>query len=225
MATLKHQNKWLNGWDPSKFKEIHFTRNLHGNVTMILDEWDPTVEEDGTIRAFRTSDDQIFVIIGENTLYANEDSSYMFAELIQCELIDGLHLINTKNVSVFDYAFEYCGENANFFTINGMEKWDTSNVQTAYGMFYSTGLKATIWSIGNLSSWNTAKIQDMGSMFYFAGHHAKTFDIGDLSKWNTENVTIMRRMFYCAGYCATNWSVGDLSTWDVSNVTDMSNMF
>ena len=225
MATLKHQNKWLNGWNPYKFKEIHFTCNLHGNVTMILDEWDPTVEEDGTIRAFHTSDDKIFVIIGENTLYANEDSSYMFAELIQCELIDGLHLINTKNVQNFASAFKHCGANANFFTINGLEKWDVSNVTNMSSMFCGTGHDAKTWSVGDLSAWNVSSVTSMSYMFNGAGYSAPTWSVGDLSAWNVSNVTDMSWMFYYAGFYATTFSVGDLSAWNVSNVTDMYTMF
>lgn len=149
-------------------KEIHIAREEpareYGDEIAFF--WDPTAEEDGGVVAYLTSmTNQLWIIIGENNLYAHEDSSYLFAGFKCCNKIDGLELLNTTKVRNFHAAFDCCGEYAKEFIVNGMENWDTSNVTDMSCMFYGSGANANKWEIGDISGWNVSNVKECQNMF------------------------------------------------------------
>ena len=195
--------------------EVHFVRAMPKNVGSIVEIFCPVLKADGGVLAFITDKNQLWVTVGDNKLYANEDSSAMFGYLPNIHLIDGLDLIDTSHVKNFTGAFARCGESADNFTLVGLEHWDTSNVKDMSLMFFRAGHQATHWDIGNISKWNTSKVENMRDMFSDIATKADSFRI-DLSAWNVSSVKYMDYMFRGSGENAFDWNVGDLSNWNVS---------
>ena len=226
--TLKANSHWNTEGVRRVASQIHIARELPKKISItrdILECWHPTIEEDDGVVAYLTRNYSLWIVIGDNELYANEDSSYLFMGFNNCCTIDGLDLINTQNVQSFDSAFAYCGCNAKMFSIKGIEKWNTSSVRNMWRMFTFTGYYARKWDIGDLSGWDTSNVTDMSFMFCNAGYSATIWNIGILSNWNVANVINMTCMFMRAGYNADSFDIGDLSRWNIANVSYMENMF
>ena len=123
----------------------------------------------------------------------------MFCHLQDLETINGIHNLNTENVTDMSDMFSYCP---------ALKTIDVSNLNTASvtnmsSMFcYDTNLQQ-IWG---LSYFNTANVTDMGYMF--AG--CSSLVTLDVSSFNTQKVTIIASMFSnCTSlttiYCANTW--------------------
>lgn len=163
--------------------EVHFVRAMPKNVGSIVEIFCPVLKADGGVLAFLTDKNQLWVTVGDNKLYANEDSSAMFGYMPNIHLIDGLDLIDTSNVKNFTGAFAGCGKSSDSFKLVGLEHWDTSNVKNMAFMFYYAGHQATHVDIGNISKWNTRQVENMRNMFDNVATKADSFRI-DLSTWN-----------------------------------------
>ena len=166
-----------------------------------------------------------------NEVYFNEDSSYMFANLMTLEDIDfskfnSFNLINMSYMfSLFNYL-EYIEEDGTMgayhlendevspcLTNLDLSIFDTSNVIDMTGTFMGLTNLTNL----NLKNLDTSNVEKMS--FMFEEMHSLTSL--DLSSFNTFNVIDMRNMFSDMN----NLNSLDLSSFDTSNVTNMSFMF
>ena len=192
--------------------------------------WDVSEAQDGSIMAWaeENGNGTYKVYIGSNdTIYANPDSSYLFANIgyssdcTATETITNLNLLNTSKVTNMRRMFNYTG----YETMTSLDlgnNFDTSKVTDMSSMFSYTGYKsmATL-DLGNY--FDTSNVRDMEYMFIHTGYTAMTsLDLGD--KFDTSNVTDMSYMFRNTGYTAMiSMNLGD--QFDTSNVTNMEHMF
>ena len=185
--------------------------------------WDVSAIQDKSIIAwYETSNDQgkLKVHIGSNDeIYANQDSSYLFAGIEGT--ITNIGLLNVSSVTKMKYMFCSVGYTA-MTSLNLGDKFDTSNVTDMSGMFAGTGYGAmTSLDLGD--KFDTSNVTNMEIMFLGTGHEAMTsLDLGD--KFNTSKVTNMSYMFNETGYTAMT-SLDLKDKFDTSNVTNMENMF
>ena len=196
--------------------------------TTVIDYWDVSAEQNGSVIAWYTDNDndgkyELF-LAQEDGVKANPDSSYAFYYFRNVENID-LSYFDISNVTNMSFMFYSVGYNAPTVTIGNLSNWDVSKVTNMYCMFSQLAYNSTSFNIGDLSNWNTKNVTDMSGMFSSIGYSSQSFNIGNLSNWNLSKVTSISSMFSNAGYNATTWSVGDLSGWDTSKVTDMYSIF
>lgn len=223
---LKPKNKWR---EPivdileDTITEVHFVRQLPENAKKAKMKWCPTIEEDDGVTAIVTVNDILYVVIGNNTLYANQNSRGMFQMLEYVTIIDGLELINTSKVENFEFAFGSVGEKAKTLSLCGLCDWDTSSATNMAEMFYNTGAYASQCYIGDLSNWNVSNVENMYGMFCYAAKSLKTSDgaigghliIGNIGKWDVSKVKNMTEMFYDT---SVNLCYGlDLSKWNIKS--------
>ena len=164
-----------------------------------LASWDVSANSDESVMAYvvtNSEDDTKYdlYIEADGNIYANFNSSYLFANLKGLESINNIDYLNTSKVTNMSSMFYSAGYNASTFDVN-LSNLNTSNVTNMSRMFREAGYNATTWSIGDLSGWNTSSVTNMSYMFYCAGKSAAMWNMGDLSDWNTSKVTNMSQMF------------------------------
>ena len=190
--------------------------------------WDVSEAQDESIMAWYTGTGPYKVYIGSNsTIYANENSQYLFAQIGSgdtckaTEVITNINLLNTSNVTNMNRAFLYTGKTA-MTSLDLGNNFDTSNVTDMGFMFVDTGYTA-MKTLDLGDKFNTSKVTTMENMFSGTGYTAMiSLDLGD--KFDTSNVTDMGYMFDGTGNKAmTSLNLGD--NFDTSKVTDMTHMF
>ena len=213
-----------------RIQNITFVDNISGaNDTA----WDVSEAQDGSIMAWYNwveSGTLYQVFIGSNeTIYANPDSSYLFANIGRAstckatEVITNMSLLDTSKVENMSYMFYYTGSTA-MTSLNLGDNFDTSNVTNMKSMFHDTGAMNMIEDLHLGDKFDTSNVTNMSQMFYFTGGSSdmKGIHLGD--KFNTSNVTDMSQMFYYTGHDnLLSLDLGD--QFDTSNVTNMSEMF
>ena len=141
---------------------------------------------------------------------ARPTSAYSwFQNMRSLETIEGLHNLNTSEVTNMASMFEECGK----LTSLDLSHFNTAKVTTMAKMFYFCDRLTSI----DLSHFNTAKVTDMFGMFDCCSELTSL----DLSSFNTANVTDMSMMFLRCNDLTTL----DLSSFNTSKVTNMSKMF
>ena len=192
-------------------------------------KWDVSAGNDGSIMAWYTtnsSNGALNVYIGGTTaIFANPDSSYLFANIgsaSKCtatEVIKGLDLVTTKRVTNMNHMFYNTGSNA-MTKLNLGTNFNTESVTNMGAMFYKCGYeKLTDFTLG--TKFNTSNVTNMTNMFQQFGA-ITVLDLGD--KFNTSKTTNMTSMFAgCGEYALTTLKLGD--KFDTSNVTTMDYMF
>ena len=174
----------------------------------------------GTINLYRDTTNGIVYILSPYRIYANANSSYMFANL---RGLTDLTLNNfyTANVTNMSYMFQYCGYTA-MEELNLGSNFDTSNVKDMRYMFQYCGYTA-MEELNLGSNFDTSNVTNMSSMFSNCGYTAMaSLDLGN--KFDTSNVTNMSYMFdSCGRMKMTSLNLG--SNFNTSNVTDMNYMF
>ena len=177
-------------------------------------EWDVSESGDGSIIAWTINSSAPYdVFIGSsNTIYANPDSSYLFAYIgtgSSCTnpyTITGLENLNTSKVTNMDSMFKNCGNNA-MTDLDLGDNFDTSNVTSMREMFHSCGSNAMV-NLNLGKNFNTKNVTDMTYMFNDCGYNAMTsLALGNL--FDTSNVTSMYAMFdNCGGQSMTSLDLG-----------------
>ncbi len=141
---------------------------------------------------------------------ARPTSAYSwFQNMRSLETIEGLHNLNTSEVTNMASMFEDCDK----LTSLDLSHFNTAKVTTMAKMFYFCDRLTSI----DLSHFNTAKVTDMFGMFDCCSELTSL----DLSSFNTANVTDMSMMFL---HC-NDLTTLDLSSFNTSKVTNMSKMF
>jgi len=148
-------------------------------------------------------------IQGEGKIKANKDSSYLFYNFKNVEVIEGLEYLDTSNVTNMQGMFASC----NSLLSIDLSNFDTSNVTNFQSMFSACGKLKEL----DVSSFNTSNLTNMHGMFQEC---SSLIDL-DVSHFDTSKVTSLYRLFY---KCNNLINI-DVSHFDTSNVTDMSGMF
>ena len=123
--------------------------------------------------------------------------------------IDGIHYLNTSNVTNMRDMFSSCSS----LTSLDVSGFNTQNVTDMYGMFYNCSSLKSL----DLSHFDTSNVLNMQSMF----NNCTSLTSLDLSSFDTHNVTNMFAMF---SIC---WSLSslDISSFNTQSVTNMESMF
>ena len=194
-------------------------------------KWDVSETGDGSILAWYETQAngtyKVYIGSESGTIYANTDSSYLFANIgsgdkcTSTETITNIELLNTSKTTNMKNMFSATGNTA-MTKLELGKNFDTSNVTNMESMFDSMG-GAAMTNLELGSNFNTSKVTNMKAMFANTGAGVMTsLNLGD--KFNTSQVTDMSYMFYGTGAGAmTTLTLGD--NFDTSKVKDMSNMF
>ncbi len=200
---------------------VTFVNSLSGaNSTA----WDVSAAQNGSIKAWYTSNGNgtYKVYIGSNeTIYANPDSSYLFAFIgfstncTSTEIITNIDLLNTSKVTNMSNMFWTAGQGA-MTTFNLGNNFDTSNVTNMQFMFSGLGGYGRTLNFDFGDNFDTSNVTNMQHMF--ESLKVTSLDLGD--KFDTSKVTNMACMFISLG--STSLNLGD--KFDTSNVTNMQAM-
>ena len=220
-------------------KNLTFLNDLSEDNINEETKWDVSALQDESVIAWYDGDAEegfnVYIYSPNGIIYANNDSSYLFAWMTMCLKINGLNNLNTSRVIDMHDMFMFCEciesldvSSFNTSSVTNM-KWmffsckaltelnvssfDTSNVTNMLGMFkYCSNLENL-----DVSNFNTSGVVNMGSMF------AGCYDLVSLNfgEIDTSNATNMEGMFHgCT--CLEHL---DVKSFDTSNVTDMGLMF
>lgn len=148
-------------------------------------------------------------IVVEGRVVLPSDSSYLFSELSNLEIIDQAGNFDTSNVAKMNGMFML----ANRLTELDVSSWDTSSVTDMNSMFHQA-IRLTELDVSN---WDTSNVANMAWAFSLASNLIQL----DVSNWDTSNVTYMPWLFSNA----SSLTELDVSNWDTSNVTHMNGMF
>ena len=209
-------------------------------------KFDVSQEKNNNIIAYlvENADDASYYdlyIMSDGYIYANPNSSYVFAWFMRVTKINNIenyktyYATNMKNMFSYMYSIEeldlssfdtskvtdmsYMFSNMLGSTGNSilrylnLSNFDTSNVTNMKNMFQCQNFLGEL----NLSHFNTSKVTDMSNMF----SHCSNLTSLDLSSFNTSNVADISNMFYDCN----NLTSLDLSNFDTSNVLQMVCVF
>ena len=192
--------------------------------------WDVSTAQDKSILAWYTTNENgsVKVYIGSNDqIFGNVDSSYLFNNIGSSELctstetITNINLLNVGNVENMTKMFRNTGYNA-MTSLNLGDNFDTSNVNDMKGMFENTGYLA-MKTILLGDNFDTCKVENMSTMFQGTGYTAMSA-LNLEGKFDTSKVTNMSYMFKDTGYTAM--TAFDLGTgFNTKEVTNMQEMF
>lgn len=127
--------------------------------------------------------DELTQIVIDPGVIANEDASYLFAELSHLSKIIGLENLDTSHVTQMRAMFKDCAQ----LTGLDLNYWNTTQVTSMDEMFYGCQNLATL----ALENFQTAQVVGMHQMFADCRSLTKL----DLSHFNTAKVIYMDAMF------------------------------
>ena len=213
-----------------KIKTITLDNKINEPANTIK-SWDIGVDQNGNVMAYITenSDDNTMYdlyIQGKGALFANPDSSYLFAYLKGVDEIKGISKLNTTKVTNMSDMFCATGHDSQNFTLDLGDKFDTSNVTDMGGMFRYIGYNSPVFTLDLGDKFDTSNVTIMYNMFEGAGKNSTVFtlDLGD--KFDTSKVTSsMVYMFSYTGYNSQLFTLNLGDKFDTSNVTSMHDMF
>ena len=193
--------------------------------------WDVSARKDKSIIAWYEKNNWYGAlkvhIASDGEIYANPNSSYLFANIGRANIctatstITNINLLNVSNVTNMNHMFYCCGYKA-MTSLDLGNSFDTSNVTDMSNMFEAFGYKATT-SLNLGTKFYTNNVTNMYYMFEHCGYNAMTsLTLG--SNFDTSKVTNMSYMFaYCGFNGITTFSLG--SNFNTSKVTEMESMF
>jgi len=181
-----------------------------------------TAESANKIFISANSDKSVLTIsTPAKVIYANENSSNMFAYFTGMSEIENFAVLSTEKVTNMSKMFYMNNEVNTSVVLNdiALKHLDLSHFNTAKVTTFASMFN-TCWnleSIEGLDKFNTSSATNMQHMFC----NCNSLKSLDLSSFNTENVTLMKYMFYhCWGL--TNL---DLTNFNTEKVTDFGYMF
>ena len=238
-------SNWFNqlsslGKSKSDITEITFVKDESEKPVLYDESFD--IPDSNGLKGFISGTKVYIYAPSKGTIYAPEDSSYLFSEssltgsaFTKLQFINNLDLLDTSKVKNMEGMFKTAKSldsvdlsNFNTSKVEDMShmfyfclyfdkldvsKFDTSNVSDMSYMFFNcTGLSSL-----DVRNFDTKKVTTMESMFASCQNVTSL----DVSKFNTSNVVNMCSMFSnCYGL-----SKMDLTNFDTSKVTDMEKMF
>ena len=175
---------------------IRFNNRISLPTSGVINQWDVSKEQDGSVIAFITVDSfnsahYILHIQANGKIRVPSDSDSLFGGIDYTGVVSDEAALSFFNV----------------LTFQNMEYFDTSNATSMALMFSRASLLTTL----DVSHFDTSNVVNMHAMFH------RTFSLTelDVSGWDTKNVVDMASLF--AG--ANNISELDLSNWNTSKVT------
>ena len=204
----------------SDYKDKISTVDILDNKNVPTDaviSWDVSDKQNKSVMAWFINDPDNagmykLYIGGNGGVYANEDSSYLFAgKNSNFNKVTEINLgnLDTSKVTNMYSMFRDC---SSLISLD-LSTFDTSNVINMTGMFSGCSSLTSL----NLSNFNTSNVTNMTAMF----NKCSGLTSLNVSKFDTSNVTNMSYMF---SECSSLTSL-DVSKFDTSNVTNMSCMF
>ena len=209
-------------------QQVIFVDSLSGSrLSGVQKVWDVSAMSDGSIKAWtsQTSAPYTVYIGSDNEIFANQNSSYLFAHIgygsaTASQTIINIDTLNVRSVTNMASMFEGCGKTS-MTTFSLGSNFNTSNVTNMSAMFKNFGQnnQATL-TLG--SQFITNEVTNMSSMFEGCGTSSMTaLNLG--GNFNTAKVTNMDSMFK---NCTPNLTSIDLGNqFDTRIVTDMGSMF
>ena len=221
------KNTYLSDSYRDKIKTISIETTIDVPNNAII-SWDIGVAQNGNVMAYlipNSTDNTKYDlhIQGERGIFANSDSSQLFHNMPNLEVINGLPLLNTSQVENMDFMF---ATSKNLTSLD-VSNFDTSNVTSMSCMFAGVDTngvqcKMFLTNIIGLDHFDTSKVTNMSSMF------ANCFNITtiDLSSFDTHLVTDMLSMFNNVNdYSSQLETILFGPDFDTSLVTNMTLMF
>lgn len=192
--------------------EVSFicTKNTLTNVPSYA--WDVSADKDGSVMAWTESsaDKMILYLAADGDIYANPDSSNLFANYTRLSVADFTNL-KTDLVTNMRGMFQEC---RNVKHLN-LSHWNVSNVTNMCFMFYNCKQLDTLI----LPQWDISNVTTLAFMFGKC-IQLKTLDI---SHWNVSNALNMDYMFYnCKA--VGQMKKGELSSWKRNSSVTMKNI-
>jgi bacterial surface protein 26-residue repeat/prepilin-type N-terminal cleavage/methylation domain len=167
---------------------------------------------------------EVYIGAINDIVYANPNSSRVFANLINMEIMD-LNNLDTSMVTDMSRLFYDLGRVSTSLTLNLGTNFDTTNVLNMKEMFYWVGLKSLNFTLDLGNKFDTSNVTDMSWMFYRTGNESTVFTLNLGNKFDTSNVTNMQSMFNITGLNSIEFTLNLGDKFDTSKVTNMSNMF
>lgn len=201
------KSSWRDGaWcavEKESVTAIHLVDEYAGDIAT---SW--TVDE---ILFHQTSEGEIYIVVGEGIHMLGSMRS-AFADFTNCKILDGLHYLETSNVTDMSMLFANSA-----MTDVDMSTWDTSRVTNFSKMFYDTYNLSNI----NISNLDLSNVVDASYMFA----HAYGADNIYLENVDTSHILTMVGMFEDTASIANSGYSLIHGTIDTSSCTDMSYMF
>lgn len=147
-------------------------------------------------------------IISEGLIYANYDSSLLFAEMPS---VTDITLDNFDTSATIKMTEMFYDNKA--LTSVDVSKFNMTNVLYTQAMFYNCENLTYL----DVSSWDLSSAVAMGMTFY----NCASLRNLDVSNWNVSNVQDMHKLFDSC----KSLEVLDVSRWDTSNLTDAHYLF
>ena len=128
-----------------------------------VESWDVSATQDGRVMAYVVTnpDDSTkydLYIQGDGSLYANQNSSYLFYGMRAVQTINNLNVLNTSNVTNMSFMFVDLSNLTNL----DLSNFDTSKVTNMYQMFSNMSKLTSL----DLSNFDTSNVTDMNGMFF-----------------------------------------------------------
>ena len=178
-----------------------------------IESWDVGEAQNGNVMAYivpNVEDSTMYdlYIQGDGALIANENSSYLFENFNNLQIIKNANILDMSNVYSASDMF------ANNWSLEELDvsNWNTSKITNMSQMFNNCEKIKQL----DVSNWDVSSVTNMRLLF---GGTQSLTEI-DVDKWNTSNVTSMYGLFNASSVYKL-----DVKNWDVSNVTDMGGMF
>ena len=165
------------------------------------------------VYAYDDGGHNIYIHANGRTLYANEDSSAMFANMGALTSLTLPESFSTSLATSMRNMFACCGH---LSSLDFLANFDTSSVTDMSGMFAAMYY---ITSITIPEGFNTSNVTDMSDMF---GENSYLDSLTLPSSFDTSSVTDMSAMF-CFDQSLASLTLPE--SFDTSSVTDMSFMF
>lgn len=138
-----------------------------------------------------------------------EDTSSMFVNCSNLEIIDGLNNFSTNNLKYTFGMFNKCYQLQKL----DLSNWNTSKLKNMLNMFAECFNLAEIVGIEN---WDTSNVKNLDAAFA----QTRALTNLDISNWNVDNVTSMNETFNGSYVQDLN-----ISNWSMSNCTKITGVF
>ena len=190
----------------------------------------------GFIKCYREGTTLYIVGTGLGYIWANPDSSYMFADssrnasstimqgFTNVTSLNGLHYFKTNNVTNMTAMFDCFGANAASVAISDMGSWVTTSTVNMSRMFMYTAANSSSLTITGLAGLDLNNVTTISEMFRGAAQKTTHQNITGMSDWNTAKVNNMYQAFMDFGSNALPYSI-NISGWSTASVATMTNMF
>lgn len=200
-------------------------------------KFDVTYNDENRVFAYLVLNDNDYYdlyLMANGIIYANENSTGLFAGMENLEKIDNIEgldfseserlgalfydTLSLEKIDLTSFNTSNAIDMSNMFAYTSsvsqldVSSFDTSKVNDMYGMFMGSSVENL-----DLSSFDTSKVVTTSYMFA-SNSDLKTLNLGDM---NTQSVFDMSFMFYGLGKLKEL----DVSSFDTSNVIRMNGMF